>query len=492
VAGHSTGLCVGDLVALATTDDELDQRPRYPHLTGTVGVAVRTRHPVAVSDVLTDPRIAYTPEVLAQVQRSPYRAVLALPLPHIEQVIGALSIRDRVGRIFDEGEVQLAQTFADQAATALRNAHLFQEAQRAYHELARTQKQLLQAQKMEALGQLAGGIAHDFNNILAGILGYTELALHAVPPAGAARRYLQWVISAVTRAKALVTQILTFSRQHEQVRQQVDLFPIIQETLDLLRAALPSTIGLRSDLRPDAVAVLADPTQMQQLLLNLCTNAAQARQTTGGVLEVGLDAVEVDAPMAAQLPHLQPGIHVRVTVRDTGHGIGPEFVERIFEPFFTTKAAGEGTGLGLVVVHGIVTDHAGAIAVESIVQEGTRFTIYLPRLTCDASGDIVREEAVPHGSGRILFVEDEATLAHLGQDLLGRLGYEVVVHTSSVEALATFQAAPQHFDLVITDQTMPQMTGAQLADELRRLRPNIPIILCTGFSHSIDIAQATA
>jgi PAS domain S-box-containing protein len=357
-------------------------------------------------------------------------------------------------------------------------------------ERRRLEAQLRQVQKIEAIGTLAGGIAHDFNNILSAILGYTELSLDDIPPESHVWHNLQAVLSAGIRGRDLVQHILRFSRHTGQARQPVELHLLIQEALLLLRASLPSTIEITQALDTAVGSVLADPTQIHQVLMNLCANAEYAMRGTGGILEVRLEAVEVDAAFVAVHSELQPGPHVRLTIQDTGHGMAPEIMERIFEPFFTTKGVGEGTGMGLAVVHGIVTSHEGAITVASTLGQGTTFAIYLPKIQ-EATTDITGPEGpIPRGEERVLFVDDEAVLAHMGQELLGHLGYRVVVHTSSLEALEDFRAAPQLFDVVITDQTMPHVTGEALAIELRRIRPDVPIILCTGFSYSMTAERA--
>jgi CheY-like chemotaxis protein len=290
-----------------------------------------------------------------------------------------------------------------------------------------------------------------------------------------------------------VQQILAFSRQSNPQRQPVALPILVQESLSLVRATMPTTIALESHLDPDAGGVLADPTNLQQILMNLCTNAEYAMRQPGGTLVVSLTRIEVEANATANPAGLQPGSYVRLTVRDTGDGIPPETVGRIFEPFFTTKGVGEGTGMGLAIVHGIVTSYGGAVTVESTPGEGSAFRVDLPRLGESVEADPSESpEAGPQGHGCILFVDDEELLARLGQETLEPLGYEVVPSVSSVDALSLFQAAPQRFDLVITDQTMPVMTGEQLARELRRIRIDIPIILCTGFSHLIDAERAQA
>jgi signal transduction histidine kinase/CheY-like chemotaxis protein len=382
-------------------------------------------------------------------------------------------------------EVRVQERTAELATT-------LEQLQREMVERQRLTEELRQVQKMEAVGRLAGGVAHDFNNILAAMIGYTELSMYNIPTSNPAWHQLQEVLRAGQRAKALVQQILTFSRRTEQAHTPVQLPPLVEEALALLRASLPSSIEIRQHIDPEVGAVLADPTQLHQVIINLCANAEYAMRQTGGVLEVRLEAVEVDTALAAQHPALHLGPHVQLTVRDTGQGMPPDVVERIYDPFFTTKAAGEGTGIGLSVVHGIVVNHGGTITVESQVGQGTTFTIYLPCIPWDMADEVQADEPIPHGLGRLLFIDDEPALVRLGYSVLTQLGYDVAAYTSSAEALAAFQAAPHHFDLVITDYTMPQMTGDVLTRALRRLRPDIPIILETGFSHTIDTEQITA
>lgn len=350
--------------------------------------------------------------------------------------------------------------------------------------------QLRQAQKMQAIGTLTGGIAHDFNNILTAIMGYTELVLEDLPADGLLRQNLSHVLTAGERAKALVQQMLTFSRRSEQERQAVQMPLLVEEVLALIRAVLPTTVSLRHDIDPSAGIVLAEPTQLHQVLLNLCTNAEHAMRQTGGALTVRLRAVALPQSLRAAHPELASGMYVCLTVHDTGYGMTPEVLEHIFEPFFTTKPQGEGTGLGLAVVYDIVKSHGGAITVESQPQAGTTFTIYLPQSARGLTAPSSTSLSTPMGKERILFVDDEESLALLGQVALSRLGYEVSVYTSSIAALEAFRATPDLFDLAITDYTMPQMTGEDLARELRRVRPNLPIIMCTGFSHTMTAEKA--
>lgn len=353
---------------------------------------------------------------------------------------------------------------------------------KAQQEKLSLEARLRQAQKMEAIGTLAGGIAHDFNNILGAILGYSELLLYRLAESNPLRRDLLQIFQAGQRAKDLVRQILTFSRQSEQSRNLLDITPIVKETIKLLQASIPSTIEIRQKIDGRIGRIMGDPSQIHQVLMNLCTNAAYAMRDEGGFLEVGLD--QVVFPPHAPVPHpeLEPGTYVRLTVRDSGCGMDPETMERIFDPYFTTKPKGEGTGLGLSVVHGIIRGHGGVITVESKPEEGSTFQIYFPQI--DKKGEDLQElePSVSGGTERVMFVDDEKPLTDSGRRMLEHLGYEVVALTNSLEALEYFRTHRDSVDLVITDLTMPHMTGDILAREMMLIRPDIPIILCTGFS----------
>ena len=357
-------------------------------------------------------------------------------------------------------------------------------------EIDHLEKQLRQSQKLEAIGTLAGGIAHEFNNILTAMLGFTELGLHTLSPQHQVYDYLQEVQKAGKRAKSLVQQILAFGRRGNVEFRSLSFAVLVEEALRLIRASLPSTVHIEQQIATDTGAVLADATQLHQVVINLCANAEHAMRDTGGVLEIGVANVEVDDGFITLYPDCRPGPYVCLTIRDTGHGMTPEILEHIFDPFFTTKEVGEGSGMGLAMVHGTVTNHGGAITVDSTPGVGTLFKIYLPRI---AQRNQTREpaEARPcEGQGRILLVDDESAIAHAITGLLQAYGYEVMTHLKSTKALETFRASPSAFDLVITDQTMPEMTGERLIAELRRCRPDIPVILCTGFSHVINETKA--
>ncbi len=341
------------------------------------------------------------------------------------------------------------------------------------------EKRLLQAQKMEAIGNLAGGIAHDFNNILSPIMLHAEMAMMDLPADSRLQETMKQIYSSAERAKDLVRQILTFARAREEKKIPLRLSLILKEALKFLRATIPSTIEIRHVLKTGRDTVMADPTQIHQIVMNLCTNAAHAMKDTGGRLTVSLtEAREV------------PGDFLRISVRDTGKGIEPGILERIFDPYFTTKGPGQGTGLGLAVVHGIVESCGGRIDVESEEGKGTVFHVLLPVVDSDVSlNEDVGAESVG-GTERILLVDDEEALLKILRRMLERLGYRVTAANNGSEALKLFRLAPSSFDLVITDQTMPGLRGSDLAGEIMAVRDDIPVILCTGFSDQIDEASA--
>ncbi|MGB5056268.1 MAG: PAS domain S-box protein [Nitrospirales bacterium] len=361
-------------------------------------------------------------------------------------------------------------------------------------QLKQLENQVRQSQKMEAIGTLAGGIAHDFNNILMAIIGYTELAKQSARENVRAQKNLDEVLVAGQRAKELVQQILTFSRQTEQIQQPLDLQLLVKEICKFLRATFPATIDIRQEFTEATSIILGDPIQMHQVLMNLCANAEYAMRGSGGLLELKLERLTGEPDGIGAHPDLKGGAYVCLTVRDTGTGMTPDVVQRIFDPFYTTKRIGEGTGMGLAVVHGIVISYGGVIKVESEPGQGTIFSLYFPEMEAAnyPGKNTPLQQEVFMGRGHILFVEDEEPLARLGEEAMKGLGYEVMVRTSSVEALEAFRADPFRFDAVVTDQTMPHITGEALARQLLELRPDVPIILCTGFSHSMTLEKAKA
>ena len=350
--------------------------------------------------------------------------------------------------------------------------------------------QMREAQKMESLGTLAGGIAHDFNNILAAILGYAELAQLECPEESSSNHYVSQISQAGSRAKELVQQILAFSRQGRSEKSPLDISRVITEALKLIKATMPANIELHENISPNIAPVFADEIQIHQVVMNLCTNAHHAMKNSGGKLDVDLSAVTIQEPDAKSYPGIIPGNYLKLSITDTGCGIATHAINRIFDPYFTTKPTGEGTGLGLSTVHGIVKDHGGIIKVYSELGAGTTFQVFLPAADASLKAAAGQAEQLPTGSESILFVDDEKALIDLGRDLLERLGYKVETRASSTDAIEAFRADPQKYDLVISDVTMPKITGEELARQIKEVRPDIPIILCSGFSERIH-AQAT-
>jgi len=359
-------------------------------------------------------------------------------------------------------------------------------------EQRRLESQIQQSQKMESIGTLAGGIAHDFNNILFPILGHTEMLLEDVPVDSPFREGLSQIYNSALRARDLVQQILTFSRHENAELKLMKMQPIIKEALKLIRSTIPSTISIDQNLQPNCGAVKADPTQIHQIVMNLTTNAYHAMEETGGELKVSLKEVKFGT-LDLISPDMVPGAYACLTVADTGVGMDKNLTDKIFDPFFTTKAIGKGTGMGLSVVHGIVTAMGGAIQVYSEPEKGTQFHAYFPIEKNSFEGQVTNSEAkIQGGTEQILLVDDEEAILTMEKQMLERLGYQVISHTSSLEALETFRDSPDKFDLVITDMAMPNIPGDRLSAELTKIRSDIPVLLCTGFSETMSEEKATS
>jgi len=354
--------------------------------------------------------------------------------------------------------------------------------------------QLQQAQKMEAIGTLAGGIAHDFNNILFPIVGHTEILLEDIPEDSPLRDSLIGIYTGALRAKELVKQILTFSRQESGELKLMKMQSIIKEALKLIRSSIPTTIEIRQDLSADCGVIKADPTQIHQIVMNLATNSYHAMEETGGELKVSLKEIEL-GEYDVITNDMAPGVYACLTVSDTGKGMDKDSIEKIFDPFFTTKEVGKGTGMGLSVVHGIVMSMNGAVKVYSEPGKGAEFKVYFPvEKSFLEKSDIQNKDRGPIQGGieRILLIDDEEIIATVEKQMLERLGYQVTSRTSSIEALEAFRAAPDKFDMVITDLAMPNLPGDKLAVELTKIRPDIPILLCTGFSVNMSEERAAS
>ncbi len=400
-------------------------------------------------------------------------------------------------RLIDkEGEVHFVQTngqieFQDGKPVRVFGTCMdITELKRAEEAKEKLEDQLRQAHKMEAIGTLAGGIAHEFNNILGIIVGNTELAMGGVPEWNTAHYNLEEVKTASLRARDIVKQILSFSRQTEHELKPVNIASIIDESIKFIRSSIPTDIEIKKDISARLDTINADSTQIHQILLNLCTNAAYAMRDQGGILEIFLKNVELDENTEKNYEGLNPGIHVKLTVSDTGHGIEKEDIEHIFDPFFTTKEVGQGTGMGLSVVHGIVKEHNGSITVQSKPGKGTTFHVLFPVIEAPVAPEIETVTPLLKGSERILFVDDEESLVVAAKKNLEDMGYDVVSKRSPVKALELFKEQPDEFDLVITDMAMPAMPGDRLAVEIMKIRPDIPVIACTGYSDRMNGEQA--
>ncbi len=349
-------------------------------------------------------------------------------------------------------------------------------------ERKKLESELQQTRKMEAIGTLAGGIAHDFNNILSVIIGFSELMQHRGETIDAQQQYYQQqVLGAANRAKELVVQILTFSRQSEVRNREISVAPIIQETLKLLKATLPAAVEIRSSLKAERDTIVADPTQIFQVVMNLCTNAAQAMREGGGCIEVALSNVTLDETFSDLHPEIEPGPHLYLLVADTGSGMTEGTIDRIFDPYFTTKEKGEGTGLGLSVVHGAVMKMHGCIVVESEPEKGSRFHVYFPLVLPNTQSGQAPAARLPIGNEHILIVDDENALCEMMAEMLQKQGYRVHHRSDSREALALFRSAPGNFDIVITDMDMPNISGLRLRNEIAAINPEVPVLVCTGY-----------
>ncbi len=409
----------------------------------------------------------------------PLKKILSVPVILKNKVMGQIALANPTGEYTDK-DIQVVKRLAIIYSLAL-DRHISNEKKMLM------ESQLRRSHKMEAIGTLAGGIAHDFNNILSPIIGYAELTLYYDSKNNAIKKNMKEILKAAYRAKALVSQILTFTIKREQKRKPVQISSIIKEVLNFLKASLPSTIEIENDVRDKTSIVEVDPTQMYQVIMNLCVNAKHAMQNKGGTLRISHSIVEITPEEMNAGAELDPGSYILLSVSDTGHGIAPEVMEKIFDPYFTTKKIGEGSGMGLSIVHGIIKNHGGDITVLSKPGQGTTFNIYLPRVTgipnVQKYGSL---EKIPKGNEHILVIDDEEQMVAMMNVLFQSLGYQVSGYTSSIDALQMFTKHSEDIDLVVTDMTMPKMTGLELAENLLSIKSDIPIILCTGYSEALD------
>jgi signal transduction histidine kinase/DNA-binding response OmpR family regulator len=496
----------GDHLALKGMLPELNEAVWQPHEVHEVGrclcgLAVSGDKAVYSSDIRVDSRCTMT-----ECRNAGFCSFAAMPLRSGgSEIIGVLGIASRRECDFSEYGA-FFDALANEMSIGLHKSLLYEQVQRHAMELKASlsrieeaeaerielQQHLQRSQKLEALGTLAAGIAHDFNNILGAMIGYAELALLKTPEGSKSRDSIGMVLTAGERAKDLVKQILAFSRQTEEERKPIQITHIVNEVIKFMRASLPTTIEIHKDIGSDIGIILADPVQIHQVLMNLFTNAHHAMSQEGGVLDIQISSVNLGPETAAAPPDLKPGLYVRVTVRDTGYGMDALTLARIFDPYFTTKEKGVGTGLGLAVVHGIVQKYGGGIAVQSEPGRGTQFELYFPVVQKESVAERPIQKDLPTGHERILLVDDDQLHLEVVQKTLEYLGYDVESRVNSVDALTLFSATPHRYDLVVTDMTMPAMTGDKLAMELMRIRADIPVILCTGYSDKIMEEKAKA
>lgn len=473
--------CMGDAVLVIDTEGLISyMNPMAEALTGWSHKSTRGENYESVFRVLDEKsRNSITPDILKTLNK---REVTKMPndIRLVTRSGQERPIEGSVAPVIDpqEESLGLVLLFRD-----------ISEKKQAEKDKAALEVQIRHTQKMEAVGTLAGGIAHDFNNILSSMIGYSELALMDTDEESGLNTYLKEIFKAGGRAKELVQQILTFSRENDDKLRPLFLNSIVNEVMKLLRATLPSNIEIKTNLDSCSM-IIGNPTQIHQVLMNLCTNAGHAMACKGGMLTVALSDITVSGPQQIECQDLSPGQHVMLSVRDTGSGISPHIIESIFDPYFTTKEMGEGTGLGLSVVRGIVKSHGGGICVFSEMNKGSEFKVYFPAVEEASDTAVESSQTQPIGTEKILLVDDESVIAELLKLKLERLGYRVDARTDSMKALELFKGAPEEFDLVITDMTMPGMTGDRLSMECINIRPDIPIILCTGYSNQIDEERA--
>lgn len=388
---------------------------------------------------------------------------------------------DYIRKPFDTDELMI------RVENAIRHKRSKDEKRLIQSEKKQLEFQLRQSQKMEAIGTLAGGMAHDFNNTLGIIIGNTELAIRTTAKDSPNRQYLNNIITASCRAEEMVSRLLSFSRITDAEKKPIDLISSIDESLKLLRSSLPSDIEIRKSFPDSQLVIMGDPTQLNQVMVNLLTNSAHAMNGAGGIIEINISTIEIGLSPLSSFNGLPQGHYAQISISDNGHGIPEDVIKRVFDPYFTTKETGKGTGMGLAVVHGIVKNHGGSITVDSKVDEGTVFTIYVPLtdavIDTKPAGGI---ESLPGGKETILFVDDEYMIADTMKIMMEQLGYKVKAFTESMRALEVFESNPDVFDLVITDMTMPGMTGDLLASKILDIRKDMPVIICTGFNNRVD------
>lgn len=479
----------GELVFSVPTGPNADELEdiRIPPGVGVAGWVAKNEQYLLVPDTRKDSRFYSDIDTITGMET---KTLLCVPMKSKRKLIGVLEvINKKNGSCFKEEDALLLSIFSHHAAIAIENAMLFNSMKTGLEKEKIIEQKVAESERLRSIGTLAGGIAHDFNNILGAIMGYTQLAQMDAAKESKQFANLDKVVGASYRARDLITQILAFSRQSEKEYKPIQINQIVKEALKLIHASLPKTIEIHENLKCRSL-VMGDSTQIHQVVMNLCTNAGQVMKEAGGVLEISLEELS-PGEVEYIRQDLKPGPYLSLRVKDSGEGMAPRVMARIFEPFFTTKEKGQGTGMGLAVVHGIVKSHGGDIQVTSQQGKGSIFTIFLPIVKKDPEPvAIPPEETIPGGKEHILFVDDEIMLVDVAQKSLNTLGYQVTIETDSTEALHRFKQVPDKYDLVITDMTMPIMAGDKMARKMMDVRPDIPIILCTGFNSNISKEKA--
>jgi len=482
----------GELIFSVPTGPKADELMdiRIKKGQGIAGWVVEHGEPVVIPDVKKDRRHYSGIDKKSGFET---KSILAVPMKAKTKLIGVLeAINKENGGTFSDQDALLLSIFASQAAMAIENARLYGELKDELEKRNQMEWNLAELEKFRALGQLSAGVAHDFNNILAAITGYSEMALDDISNEPQVHRSIKGVLKASYRAKKLVNQILTFSRQSSQEKVPIQSNRVVKEIIKLLRATVPSTIEIIENITPNAGTLVGDPTQFHQVLMNLCTNAYHAIGEKPGSIRITLSPVVLDATETGIHNGLKPGHFVKLCVSDDGCGMDQSTMEQIFEPYFTTKEKDVGTGMGLAMVHGIVKSNGGAVKVFSETGKGSTFEVLFPVVDLDVNVEEELREPLPTGTEHILFIDDEEAIIDIWYEALSKLGYSVTAKTNPLEAIEAFSAEPEAFDLIITDMTMPKITGDKVAAKMMDIRPDIPVILCTGFREPISEKKAKA
>lgn len=467
-------------------DDILDVRIKKGQ--GIAGWVALNEEPVLIDDVSTDKRFYGGIDVQTGFKT---RSVIAVPLKTRSKLIGVLEVINKEDEdCFTNRDLLLLTLFATYAAMAIENARLYSELKAKMEEEKNIREKLIESNRLQAVGQLASGLAHDFNNILSAIMGYTEMAKMDIPENNSAKEYLSQVLNASRRAQDLVEHILTFASEHKLESKPLDLKNIVDGIIPFLSPSIQGTVEITKEFPDAPCTVMGDQTKLKQMLLNICTNANHAMGEKGGHLTISLKPVEIKNNIHSSDNAPESGHYIKMSIKDTGPGMDDGVLKRIFEPYFSTKGNGMGIGLGLSVVQGIVKSHGGSINVRSMPGKGTTFEVLIPRVDKILKKGTDSLDDIPCGSENILFVDDEELLTDLGSQLFGHLGYNVISKNDPAEALQMFTQDKNAFDLVFTDLAMPKMTGDELAKNILEIRPDIPIILCTGFNDRINEKKA--